>query len=63
MTGLGRAQITRLVTMYQSGEEVKPRGYRRQRVARRYTREDIALLAAVDEAHEVLSGPATRKIL
>jgi len=29
----------------------------------RYTREDIALLAAVDEAHGTLSGPATRKLL
>jgi transposase InsO family protein len=63
MTGLGRAQITRLVTMYQSGEEVKPRPYRRRQFARRYTREDIELLAALDEAHEVLSGPATRKLL
>jgi hypothetical protein len=63
MTGLGRAQITRLVTLYQSGEEVKPKPYRRSRFARRYTREDIALLAEVDAAHEVLSRPATRKIL
>ena len=63
MTGLGRAQITRLVTMYQSGEEVKPRPYRRRQFARRYTREDIELLASLDEAHEVLSGPATRKLL
>jgi hypothetical protein len=63
MTGLGRAQITRLVTMYQSGEEVKPRPYRRRRFARRYTREDIELLAAVDEAHGVVSGPATRQLL
>jgi transposase InsO family protein len=63
MTGLGRAQITRMVTLYQSGEEVKPKPYRRSRFARRYTREDIALLAEVDAAHEVLSGPATRKIL
>src|SRR5450631_4555806 len=63
MTGLGRAQITRLVTLYQSGEEVKRKAYRRSRFARRYTREDIGLLAGVDEAHAVLSGPATRKIL
>ena len=63
MTGLGRAQITRLVTLYQSGEEVKPKAYRRSRFARRYTREDIALLAEVDAAHEVLSGPATQKVL
>jgi hypothetical protein len=30
---------------------------------RRYTREDIAVLAALDEAHGPLSGPATRKLL
>jgi hypothetical protein len=29
----------------------------------RYTRADIELLASVDEAHETLSGPATRRIL
>ena len=63
MTGLGRAQITRLVALYQSGEEVKPKRYRRQRFARRYTREDVEMLAAVDEAHGVMSGPATRKLL
>ena len=32
-------------------------------VCARYTRADIELLAAVDEAHETLSGPATQKIL
>jgi transposase InsO family protein len=42
---------------------VKPKPYRRWRFAQRYTREDIELLAEVDEAHEALSGPATRKIL
>jgi transposase InsO family protein len=63
MTGLGRAQITRLVTLYRAGEEVKPKSYRRRRFPQRYTREDIELLAAVDEAHGVLSGPATQKIL
>src|SRR5258708_35626276 len=63
MTGLSRAQITRLVTMYREGEEVKPRPYRRRRFAARYTREDIELLAEGDEAHEALSGAATQKIL
>jgi transposase InsO family protein len=63
MTGLSRAQTTRLLRMYLRGEEVKPRPYRRHRFQRRYTREDIELLAAVDEAHETLSGPATQKIL
>jgi transposase InsO family protein len=63
MTGLSRAQTTRLITMYLGGEEVKPQPYRRRRFAQRYTREDIALLAGVDEVHETLSGPATKKLL
>jgi len=63
MTGLSRAQTTRLITVYLGGEEVKPQGYRRHRFARRYTREDVALLAGVDEAHGTLSGPATNKLL
>jgi len=63
MTGLSRAQMTRLITLYQQGGAVQPRPYRRHRFARRYTREDITLLALVDEAHETLSGPATQKIL
>ena len=37
--------------------------YRRQRFAQRYPRADIELLAAVDQAHDTLSGPATRRIL
>src|ERR1035441_9546386 len=48
MTGLSRAQTTRLITVYLGGDEVKPQPYRRRRFARRYTREDIALLAGVD---------------
>ena len=63
MTGLSRAQATRLVTVYLRGEEVKPQAYRRCRFPVRYTREDIATLAGVDEAHQTLSGPATRKLL
>ena len=62
MTGLSRAQATRLITVYMRGEEVKPQAYRRRRFARRYTREDITLLAGVDEVHETLSGPATQKL-
>ena len=63
MTGLSRAQTTRLITVYLGGEEVKPQPYRRRRFPQRYTREDIALLASVDAAHETLSGPATKKLL
>ena len=63
MTGLSRAQTTRLITRYVQGAEVKPKPYRRYRFPRRYTREDIDLLAAIDTLHETLSGPATQKIL
>ena len=63
MTGLSRAQTTRLITGYVRGDEVKPQPYRRRRFPQRYTREDNALLAVVDEAHQTLSGPATKKLL
>jgi len=63
MTGLSRAQITRLIQLYTSGEAVQPKPYRRHRFPTRYAREDIEMLASVDEAHETLSGPATQKIL
>jgi len=63
VTGLSRAQTTRLLSAYLRGEEVQLKAYRRQRFQQRYTREDIELLASVDEAHDTLSGPATQKIL
>jgi transposase InsO family protein len=63
LTGLSRAQTTRLIGMYLEGEEVSCRRYRRHRFASRYTAADVELLAQVDEAHETLSGPATQKIL
>jgi transposase InsO family protein len=39
MTGLSRAQVTRLLAMYLRGEEVKPKAYRRHGFRKRYTRE------------------------
>jgi transposase InsO family protein len=63
MTGLSRAQITRLIGQHSRGEPVQVKAYRRRRFPARYQLADIELLAAVDTAHEVLSGPATQKIL
>jgi hypothetical protein len=63
LTGLSRAQITRLIAMYMEGKPVQPKAYRRRRFPQRYTQDDIVLLAATDEAHETPSGPAMRKIL
>ncbi len=63
MTGLSRAQITRLITMYLAGTPVQLKAYRRKRFPERYSRADIVLLAALDDAHETISGPATQKLL
>jgi hypothetical protein len=63
ITGLGRAQITRLITGWRKSGRVQAKACRRRRFPRKYSVEDIALLAEVDEAHEDLSGPAIRRIL
>lgn len=63
MTGRSRTQVTLLVARYMKHSEVKEARYRRHRFAGRFTQADIELLAEVDEAHETLSGPATKKIL
>jgi transposase InsO family protein len=63
MTGLSRAQTARLIRRHKQGLEVKPKAYRRRRFPSRYTQADVELLAAVDNAHETLSGPATQKLL
>jgi hypothetical protein len=63
MTGLSRAQSTRLIGQYLAQGSIEEKTYRRRRFPSLYTRRDIELLAEVDEAHETLSGPATQKIL
>jgi transposase InsO family protein len=63
MTGLSRAQVTRLIGQYLERGLVKERSYRRNRFANQYQTGDVELLAGVDELHETLSGPATQKIL
>jgi transposase InsO family protein len=63
MTGMSRSQVTRLIARYIATGRVRPTVYRRRRFPDRYTRADVELLASVDEAHETLSGPATRRIL
>jgi hypothetical protein len=52
MTGLSRAQVTRLIAAYVKTGSVQQRRYRRHRFAQRYTSADLALLVEVDEAHE-----------
>lgn len=63
MTGRSRTQVTLLVARYMEHSEVKLASYRRHSFGSRFTRAEVELLAQVDEAHETLSGPATKKIL
>ena len=63
VTGLSRAQLTRLLTQHRTtGEVADRRGAPRRPFPRRYTSTDIGLLAEVDTLHGTLSGPATRKL-
>ncbi len=63
MTGLGRAQVTRLIALQRRTGRVKAAVYQRTKFATRYTGADVNLLAYVDKAHGNLSGPATCRIL
>jgi hypothetical protein len=63
MTGLSRAQVTRLITGYRQTGRVVVVPYQRTRFPKTYTAADVTLLAYVDRAHGNLSGPATRRIL
>lgn len=63
MTGLSRAQTTRLIAGYGDTGRVIARQYRRSQFPSHYTAADVELLAYVDKAHRNLSGPATRRIL
>ena len=63
LTGLSRAQTTRLIGIYLRTGRVRARPSGGHRFQRRYTPADVALLATVDLAHDRLSGPATRHIL
>jgi transposase InsO family protein len=63
MTGLSRAQVTRLIAKFHKTGRVKAVAYQRAKFAKRYTAADVDLLAYVDKAHGNLSGPATRRIL
>jgi DNA-binding transcriptional ArsR family regulator len=58
MTGLRRAQVTRLITAYRKNGRVKAAAYQRTKFVTRYTAADVNLLAYVDKAHGNFSGPA-----
>lgn len=63
MSGLSKAQMTRLVAEYKKNGTLKPKEYKRCSFEKIYTKADVELLVSVDNAHKRLSGPATIKIL
>ncbi len=62
ISGYSRQQTTRLITQYRKTGKLK----RRQRTVagftRKYTAQDIRLLAAMDERHDTPCGPAVKKL-
>ena len=63
MTGYKSAQTKRLIRQWKKTTRLIPKEYKHHSFNGTYTRADCILLATVDEAHNVLSGPATRHIL
>lgn len=63
LSGLSRAQVTRLVSRWRTDGAIRPRRGHRHRFPTKYTPADKALLAETDNAHGRMSGPATKRIL
>ena len=65
MTGLSRAQLTRLMAQHRSTGRIRDRrgGGPSRPFVRRYTAADVRLLAEVDATLEQRCGPATRAVL
>ena len=63
VTGLSLPQMTRLIRSYKRTGTVELVPGRRVRFPRKYTEQDVKLLAEADGAHQRLSGPATQRIL
>lgn len=63
LTSYSDAQLDRLIKQYHTTGKIRVKQYRRHSFPRTYVDKDITLLAEVDDAHGILSGPATGKIL
>jgi len=63
LTGLSRAQLTRLIGRWMEKREIRALPIHRRSFPRRYRSIDIAVLARTDAAHSNLSGPALCRIL
>jgi len=63
ITGLSRAQVTRLIAQHRDAGRIRDRrGPPARPFPRRYTDADVRALAEIDRLHDQLSGGATRKL-
>lgn len=63
MTGYSDAQMTRLINRKKKWGKILTSSTKRNRFPKIYTPEDTARLIETDNAHQRLSGPATKRIL
>lgn len=63
LSGLSRAQTTRLVLKCLLDGAIRPARAQRNRFPAKYTNADKELLALTDNAHSRMSGPATKRIM
>lgn len=63
MTGLSDAQATRLIAKKKKTGKILVNNTSRHRFPKKYTPADVARLIETDNAHQRLSGPATKAIL
>ncbi|MBL4783769.1 MAG: hypothetical protein JKX92_16180 [Porticoccaceae bacterium] len=62
MTDYSRQQLTRLIKQYTNTGKINWTPCRRNGFAKKYTNNDIALLAKTDEFHDTPCGQAVKKI-
>ena len=62
MTGYSLAQVKRLIKQYRKHGRLERKHRTTKGFQLKYTRQDKLLLAALDERHNTLSGPATKKL-
>lgn len=62
MTGYSWSQLKRLIAQYREKHWIGRACSCRNTFTKRYTHSDILLLVHTDEAHQTLSGPATKKL-
>lgn len=63
ITGLSKSQVTRIITEKKKFGKIWVGSTTRHRFTKKYTPTDIALLVETDNAHQRLSGPATKTTL